>query len=98
MSDQSRTPVEDRPETPAEDAGGGVEARGHEGGTAPEEGAPAAGSGTPGTPDGADEDDDLFAPLPDDLNPAIIDARKAYIITMLGSVLFCGAVIVFLLL
>mgnify|MGYP006277405139 CR=1 FL=1 len=96
MSDQSRTPVEDRPDTPAEDDRGGVEARRHEAGTTPEEGARPA--GTPGTSDEAEEDADLFAPLPDDLNPAIIDARKAYIITMLGSVLFCGAVIVFLLL
>jgi hypothetical protein len=98
MSDQSRTPVEDRPDTPAEDERGGVEARRHEPGATPEEGARPAGAGTSGAPDEAEEDADLFAPLPDDLNPAIIDARKAYIITMLGSVLFCGAVIVFLLL
>lgn len=41
---------------------------------------------------------DIFAAPPDDRNPAILDARKTYIITILGSVLFCGAVVVFLLL
>jgi hypothetical protein len=98
MSDQSRIPVEDRPDTPTEEERGGVEARQHGGGTPPEEGAPPAAAGTPRPSEESEEDVDLFAPLPDDLNPAIIDARKAYIITMLGSVLFCGAVIVFLLL
>lgn len=41
---------------------------------------------------------DLFAAPPDDANPAILDARKAYIITVMGAVLFCGAIVVFLLL
>lgn len=41
---------------------------------------------------------DLFAPPADDRNPAILDARKTYIITILSAVLFCGAVVVFLLL
>ena len=41
---------------------------------------------------------DIFAAPPDDQNPAIIDARKTYIITILSAVLFCGAVVVFLLL
>jgi len=44
------------------------------------------------------EELDVFAPPPDDQNPAIIDARKTYIITILSAVLFCGAVVVFLLL
>ena len=41
---------------------------------------------------------DIFAAPPDDVNPAIIDARKTYVITIMGSVLFCGAIVVFLLL
>ncbi len=41
---------------------------------------------------------DMFAAPPDDRNPAIIDARKTYVITIMGAVLFCGAIVVFLLL
>jgi hypothetical protein len=48
--------------------------------------------------EGHEGEADLFAPPSDDRNPAIIDARKTYIITILSSVLFCGAVVVFLLL
>lgn len=55
----------------------------------------------PASPDaGHDRSDelDLFAAPPDDTNPAILDARKTYIITLMGAVLFCGAIVVFLLL
>jgi len=44
-------------------------------------------------------DDDEVAALaapPDDLNPAIIDARKTFVITLVGAALFIGAVFVFL--
>ena len=34
--------------------------------------------------------------LPDDRNPAIIDARKTFIITLVGAALFIGAVFIFI--
>lgn len=43
-----------------------------------------------------DEDAALAAP-PDDLNPAIIDGRQTFIITLIGAALFIGAVYVFIL-
>ena len=41
---------------------------------------------------------DIFQAPPDEANPAIIDARKTYVITIVSSVLFCGAIVVFILL
>ena len=41
-------------------------------------------------------EDAALAPPPDDQNPAIIDARKTFVITMVGAALFIGAVFVFL--
>ncbi|MGD8319971.1 MAG: hypothetical protein PVJ02_05940 [Gemmatimonadota bacterium] len=38
-----------------------------------------------------------FGPLPDDANPAIIDAEHTFIITVIGAALFIGAVFVFIL-
>ena len=43
------------------------------------------------------ESDGALAAPPDDQNPAIIDARKTFVITMVGSVLFVGAVVIFIL-
>ena len=43
---------------------------------------------------------DQPAPPPapaDEHNPAIIDARKTFVITMISSVLFVGAIVVFIL-
>jgi len=37
------------------------------------------------------------AALPDDQNPAIIDGRKTFVITMVSSVLFVGAILLFIL-
>jgi len=37
------------------------------------------------------------APLPDDENPALIDAKQAFIVTIVGAALFIGVVLVFVL-
>ena len=42
------------------------------------------------------EDAALAAP-PDDENPAIIEAHKTFVITMISSALFIGAVLIFIL-
>ena len=42
------------------------------------------------------EDDALAAP-PDDRNPALIEAHKTFVITMIASALFIGSVLVFIL-
>ncbi len=42
-------------------------------------------------------DDPSLAPPPDELNPALIDAEQTFIITLLSTVLFVGAVFVFIL-
>jgi len=42
-------------------------------------------------------DDPTLAPPPDELNPALIDAEHTFVITLLGSMLFIGAVFVFIL-
>ncbi len=42
-------------------------------------------------------EDPSLAPPPDDLNPALIDAEHAFIITLIGAALFIGAVFVFIL-
>lgn len=39
-----------------------------------------------------------LAPPADDDNPAIVDAKKAFVITMWSALLFVGVVIVFILL
>lgn len=44
----------------------------------------------------ADEDATLSAPS-DDQNPAMIDAYKTFVYTMIGAILFIGSVIVFIL-
>ena len=41
--------------------------------------------------------DSALAPPPDDKNPALIDAEHAFIITLISSALFVGAVFVFIL-
>ena len=43
-----------------------------------------------------DQDADL-APPPDEINPALIDAKQTFIITVIGAALFIGAVFVFIL-
>lgn len=40
--------------------------------------------------------DGALAPLPDEKNPALIDAEHAFIITLISSALFIGAVFVFI--
>ncbi len=40
---------------------------------------------------------DPFAPLPDDENPALIDAQKTFAITIIGGIIFMGAVAVLIL-
>ena len=42
------------------------------------------------------EDAALAAP-PDDKNQALIDAHKTFVITMIGSALFIGSVLIFIL-
>lgn len=42
------------------------------------------------------EDAALAAP-PDDENPALIEAHKTFVITMIGSALFIGSVLIFIL-
>lgn len=39
-----------------------------------------------------------LAPPPDDENPALVDAKKALVITLWSSVLFVAVVVVFILL
>jgi len=46
----------------------------------------------------AEEGLDPLAPPPDDENPALFDAEKTYVITVMSAILFCGAIIVFILL
>ena len=41
--------------------------------------------------------EDLFLPIPDDENPAILDARKTYIYTVAGAAAFIAVVILFVL-
>ncbi len=45
----------------------------------------------------AAHDDPSLAPPPDELNPALIDAEHTFVITLLGTTLFIGAVFVFIL-
>ena len=48
------------------------------------------------TPDTASMEDAYLA-IPDEQNPAIIDARKTYVVTAIMAVLFIGAVLLFIL-
>jgi hypothetical protein len=48
-------------------------------------------------PGSAPDEDASLAPPPDELNPALIDARQTFIITCIGIALFAGAVFVFIL-
>lgn len=45
----------------------------------------------------SDAEDPALAPPPDERNPAIIDAEHTYVITLITSALFIGAVFVFIL-
>ena len=45
----------------------------------------------------AAHDDPSLAPPPDYMNPALIDAEHTFVITLLGTALFIGAVFVFIL-
>jgi len=42
-------------------------------------------------------DDPSLAPPPDELNPALIDAEHTFVITLISTALFIGAVFVFIL-
>jgi len=44
------------------------------------------------------EEEALLAPPPDDENPALVDAKQAFVITVVSSVLFVGVIVVFILL
>jgi len=41
--------------------------------------------------------DEAFLDIPDEANPAILDARKTFLATVVGAVLFIGAVLLFVL-
>lgn len=40
---------------------------------------------------------DAYLDIPDEANPPIIDARKTFLITVVGAVLFIAAVLIFIL-
>lgn len=44
-----------------------------------------------------DADDAALAAPPDDENQALIEAHKTFVITMIGSALFIGSVLIFIL-
>ena len=44
-----------------------------------------------------DAEDAALAAPPDDQNPAIIEAHKTFVITLISSALFIGAVLIFIL-
>ena len=44
-----------------------------------------------------DADDSALAAPPDDQNQAMIEAEKTFVITMISSALFIGAVLIFIL-
>ena len=44
-----------------------------------------------------DAEDAALAAPPDDENPALIEAHKTFVITMISSALFIGAVLIFIL-
>ena len=45
----------------------------------------------------APDQDPALAPPPDELNPALVDAKQTFIIAVIGAALFIGAVFVFIL-
>jgi hypothetical protein len=49
------------------------------------------------TPTTTSEEDSALAAPPDEQNPALIDAHKTFVYTMIGAALFIGSVIVFIL-
>jgi len=51
-------------------------------------------SGDSRTPTPASTEDAALAAPPDELNPALIDARKTFIFTVILAALFIGAVVV----
>ena len=44
-----------------------------------------------------DAEDAALAPPPDDENPALIEAHKTFVITVISAALFIGSVIIFIL-
>jgi hypothetical protein len=54
-------------------------------------------SGEPAHPTPASPEDAALAAPPDDQNPALLDARKTFLFTVIGAALFIGAVFVFIL-
>lgn len=42
-------------------------------------------------------EDPALVPTPDERNPALSDAERTFVITLIGSALFIGAVFVFIL-
>jgi len=56
-----------------------------------------AGPSVPATSDEAGVQAPVPAALPDDRNPAIRDAHRTFIITLIGAALFVGSVFVFIL-
>ncbi|MCA9736666.1 MAG: hypothetical protein R3E98_19580 [Gemmatimonadota bacterium] len=40
---------------------------------------------------------DSYLDIPDETNPAILDARKTFLATVIGAVLFIGAILLFIL-
>jgi hypothetical protein len=54
-------------------------------------------SHTTNPPDAHSSQSPVEGPGPDDKNPALIDAEHAFIITLISSALFIGAVFVFIL-
>jgi len=51
----------------------------------------------PSSPMPAGADDPALAAPPDEANPALLDARKTFLFTVIGAALFIGAVFVFIL-
>ncbi|MGE0556394.1 MAG: hypothetical protein AB7R55_23445 [Gemmatimonadales bacterium] len=53
--------------------------------------------GAPHHPTPLAADDAALAPPPDEQNPALIDARKTFVASMIGIALFTAAVVAFIL-
>lgn len=51
----------------------------------------------PGTTPATADAEPGYLDVPDEENPAIIEAHKTFVITMIGSALFIGSVLVFIL-
>ena len=54
-------------------------------------------SGEPVTTKPASPEDAALAAPPDEQNPALLDAQKTFLFTVIGAALFIGAVVVFIL-